>query len=83
MKVYLDNIALANRKTGGRAKKVFALRHKPTGLYFHKTTKHHYGAENNYYTAPWPMMRRTRGAFSFFLENFIAPEEWEVEEFNV
>lgn len=83
MMVYLDTIALANRKTGNKAKKVYALRHKESGVYFHKTVKNYYGAESNYYTATWPMFRRSRGAFAYFLENFAAPEEWEVEEFNV
>lgn len=83
MKVYLDVIALAHLKTGGKKKKVFALRHIATGLYFHKTVKNYYGPENNYYTASWPMFRRSRGGFSYFLENFEKPEEWEVEEFDV
>ena len=83
MKVYLDTVALANYKSGNKAKKVFALRHIPSGLYFHSRTKRVYGVENNYYTAPYPMFRRTRGAFGYYFENFEHPEEWEVEEFNV
>lgn len=78
-----DVVALANVKTGNKQRKVFALRHVPTGLYFHSRVRKSYWNENNYYVAPYPMYRRVRSAFSFWLENFEKPEDWIIEECGV
>lgn len=83
--MYYDEIALANRKTSKRkSTKLYALRHKPTGLYFHSKVKNYsWDSDGNYYTAPYPMLRKQKGAFSFWISNMKNPEEWEVVEKEV
>jgi len=85
MKHFPDVIALAHRKSGRKYGKAYALKHIPTGLYFHKSVQKHWNPEDNYYVAPYPMYRRTKGAFAYFLAEFLNPEEWAVEvlEFEV
>lgn len=75
-----DVVALANVKKGSPERKVFALRHKPTGLFFHAAVKRHWNRESDYYVAPYPMYRRSRSGFSYWLENFEKPEDWEIVE---
>lgn len=82
--MYYDEVALANRKGGRSKSKIYALRHIPTGLYFHsKVKKYSWESEGNYYTAPYPMFRRSKSAFSFWLNNFANPQDWQLVEEEV
>lgn len=81
--MFYDTVALNNRKNGRTEKKVFALKHIPTGLYFHSRVRKAWRTENNYYVAPYPMYRRAKSAFAYWLDNFEHPEDWTIEEGGV
>ena len=75
---FIDDEALANLRSGTKSTKFYALRHKASGLYFHKSTKRYGGP---FFTASWPMMRQ-KSAWTTWLKDFGRPADWELVEYT-
>ncbi len=73
--VPLDNKALNNVKTKN-TEKFYALRHKKTGLFFHKKGGL---SDAKCFLATWPMSQR-KGIWTSWLKYFENKDDWEVVE---
>lgn len=70
----IDVQALNDVRKGPNSKKFYALRHKATGLFFHRSAAR-YG--NMFYTATWPMARQ-KGVWTNWMKEFQNPQDWEL-----